>query len=454
MIPLLLILACAGDDSTPTDGPETADTGTPGDGSLSDPLSMPAEPTLETDAFNSAEACQSCHPDQYSEWRTSMHAYAMVDPLFQRLVELRQADLAGREDRFCVQCHSAIGVRGGEVSPGFSFDALSPVVMEGITCESCHKVSGVERDYNSGHVLDPDGPMRSTTANGSTFHESEADGVFAGSEFCGACHDVIEVSGLDLERPYREWRESPSAEEGVTCQDCHMPTVVRAPADNVAPREVRQHRFVGVDVPLIDGWITPEEEQDLRANIQQLLSTSAALRLDAPPEVPHGQTVDVVVTVENKIPAHNLPTGSTFLRQVWVELVATDGAGNVLFVTGDLDDNGDLRDYWSDLDPYGDHDLISLSSNFVDPVGSPTLFSWVASEHTSGAISPLYERSWTLFVPTELATNPTVTIEARLRFRALPPYLLRMVGMTNEIAKLEIYDLASESLTVGLLPPQ
>lgn len=444
-VALLGVLGCAGD--TPT-----TPTGETGITELFDPLSMPAEPTVDLDAFMSAEQCSECHADHYTEWRQSMHAYAMVDPVFQKLTELRQQDLDRTEDRFCVQCHSSIGTRGGAIEAGFSFDTLPDIVMEGITCESCHKVTAVERPYNSGHVIDPAAPMRGPEIGAvtSTAHEIEGDPLFSSSEFCGACHDVLESSGLDLERPYREWLESPSAEAGQECQDCHMPKVERAVAKGGRVQQSSQHRFVGVDIPLIDGWITPEQEEALVGDIQALLDKSAAVRIDAPTTVPLGRTFDVTVTIENLIPAHNLPTGSTFLRQVWLELVARDGEGNVLYATGDLDANGDLRDVWSELDPFGDHDLVTLSSNFVDHQGAPTLFSWVATEHSTRALSPLYDRTATLFVPTGDAVDLDVTVEARLRFRALPPHLLRRLGLHDEVEKLRVFDIASDQVSVTL----
>ncbi|MEQ1568192.1 MAG: multiheme c-type cytochrome [Myxococcota bacterium] len=463
----LALLACNPDPTSPTSGETGADTdtdtdtdtqtetGTPpiDDGLVHDPLSMPAEPTLDPAEFASAEDCGSCHPDHAAEWRTSMHAYAMVDPLFQALVGVRQADLEGTEDQFCVQCHSAIGTRGGEIVPGFSFDDLSPIVKEGITCTSCHSITEVVRDYNSGHVLDPSAPIQGSLQDPQTggAHLAEYNPAFETSEFCGGCHDVIETDGLDLERPYREWTQSPSALAGETCQDCHMRTIER-PAANFGPvRTTHEHRWVGVDVPLVDGFISEGEEQSLREATRELLTGVADLELSAPGAVSSGSTFDVNITAHNRILGHNLPTGSTFLRQVWLELVATDAKGTVLYQTGDLDANGDLKDHWSELEPFGDHDLISLSSGFVDGDGERTLFPWTADEHTTGAIPPGYSRTWSLFVPTEGATGP-VTIEAHLRFRALPPHLLRLVGLGDRVEDLEIHDLASDVITIDLGP--
>lgn len=456
---LLLLVACNGDDP-PTDGttPTGTETGTPPtDGIVTDPLSMPAEPLWDPAVFPPAADCASCHADHYAEWRTSMHAYAMVDPVFQALSRVRQDDLAATEDMFCQQCHSAIGTRGGEIVPFFSYDDLSPIVLEGITCTSCHKVVEVARDHNSGHVIDPAAPMQGPIADPieSPAHASAYNPTFEGSLFCGGCHDVIENSGLDLERPYREWTESPAAREGVECQSCHMPEIVRPAVRGGPERTTHEHRWVGVDVPLLDGWMTPDEEADLRGRISALLATAATVHLAGPPEVRVGETFDVTVTVRNEIPAHNLPTGSTFLRQMWLELVAVDGDGRELYSTGLLDANGDLKDHWSALEPYADADLVSFSSGFVDGDGARTLFPWRAAEHTANAITPEHDRTVTLFVPTASATAGPVSIRARVRFRALPPYLLRTLGMTEaQVAKLDIHDLAEATLSVPLVAPE
>ncbi|RME21274.1 MAG: hypothetical protein D6798_18585 [Deltaproteobacteria bacterium] len=457
-----LLAGCNGDKSGDSGGvdDDSGDTGVTAVDPNHDDLSMPAEPTLDPDSFTSAAECADCHPDHYAQWSRSMHAYAMVDPVYQALVGIRQADLDGTQDQFCTQCHSAIGTRGGEIVPGFSFEDLSPIVMEGITCEACHKVARIDRVYNSGHVLDPEGPIRGplTDPEPSSFHNAagmEYSDIFESAEFCGACHDVVEISGLPLERPYEEWTTSPGRDEGQTCQTCHMPeSSGYAATDTSTVRTLHDHSFVGVDVPLLGGWATPDEVEQIRARIEELLATAATVSLSLPDQVVAGEQLDVVVDIRNDISAHNLPTGSTFLRQVWLEVIATDALGTRLYATGDLDANGDLRDYWSSLDQYGDDDLISLSSGFIDAHGQPTLFSHLATEHTSHALSPLYERTYTLFVPTEGAAPGPITVSARLRLRPFPPYLLRLLELDELIDKLEIYDLDAVVGEVSVVPSE
>ncbi len=440
-----------------TQGDSTAGSDLPAVGPLSDPLSMPAEPLWESADFASATECKGCHTTHYEEWSTSNHAYAMVDPVFRALVAVRQDDFGGEEDRFCTQCHTAIGTRAGECDPGFRFEDLSPRALEGVTCVACHQVTEVNRPYNSGHVLDPGAAMGGPLADpaGNDFHESRHAPFMEESRFCGGCHDVLETSGLNLERPYEEWLESPAAVSGQTCQGCHMPTYAGvAGAGAVAREGLHSHRFGGVALPLLEGFLPDEDtEAAIDADIDELLGSAAGLELAAPSAVGAGTQLDVLVTITNKIDGHYLPTGTTFMRQLWLELTATDSEGRVLYRTGDLDGDGDLRDHWSAEDPYGDADLITLTSSFVDQDGEPVLFPWRASEHLTRAVPPLYQRTYTLFVPVPDDVAGPIHIDARLRFRSVAPYLLRALGLTELVERLVIRELAADAVAVDVSGP-
>lgn len=414
-----LLLGCPG-EPTPVPVP-TADE------RLHDPISMPLTPTVALADFAGAASCAGCHPEHHDAWSTSIHAYAMVDPVFQKLVAIRQADLETTEDRFCVQCHSTIGTRSGQLTEGFSFDDQPSVVMEGITCESCHKATTIERTHNAGHHLDGTAPIQGATGASSPGHATVANPALEESAFCGSCHDVYETDGLPLERPFAEWSSSPAAASGPTCQGCHM-----QPSDYG-----HDHRFVGVDIPLSEGFLNAEQRAEAIQASEDLLQGSAALTLDVRDLAPGG-IASAEVTVTNRIEGHAFPTGSTFNRQVWIELIAR-ADGVPFYTTGTLDGNGDLQDYWSDEAPYGDPDLLTLGSGFTDAGGSPTLFSWHATDHTSTALQPRRTRTWTLFLPVpEDATD--VDIEARLLFRPLAPHLLRKLELGGLADRLPLYE--------------
>ena len=446
IIGLVGLAGCPGNPDPP--GQDT------GSDSQLDPLSMPAEPTLDPADFKSASFCESCHPVHAQEWKLSRHAYAMTDPVFRALTRIRQDDLDGVEDQFCTQCHSSICTRGGECVPGYDFESLSPISLEGITCESCHRVSEVVRPYNSGHALDPNiafvGPIADPQPT--TAHESVAGDLLATAEFCAGCHDVIETSGLNLERPYGEWLESPAAAEGKPCQSCHMPTYDGPAADGAPMRQgLHRHRFVGVELPLVPEIDDdPDLKAELEAEIDELLATAVTVELEVAERVEPGRQLDVVVRVNNEIGAHAFPTGSTNLRQAWVAVTATDANGTVLYQTGHLDENGDLGNFFSRTEPFFDNDLLLLSSTLIDHAGQPTLFPWRAAEHRTGAISPDHDRTFTLFVPVPDDAVGPVEVDATVHFRTYAPFLIDLLGLTDQLGELKVHDIANTTASVTL----
>ncbi len=452
-----LLSACPGngpDAGEPDASLPIEDAGPPAD-PFHDPLATPENPTVDLNNFSEAATCGDCHTQHYSEWRTSMHAYAMVDPVFRALTYVRQQDFGGEQDQFCTQCHTPQGTRGGSIPDMFSFDDLDQRVLDGVSCETCHKAVDVARPYNSGLVIDQFAPMQGPFDDpvASNFHASVKSDLISESVICAACHDVVETSGLNLERPYEEYLESPGFADGRTCQECHMPTYSGVAAIDSPEREVHRHTFVGVDVPLLDGFVTEEEREEIRSEVHELLEGCGEVTLSADPVVGAGTQLDLFVTIDNKIDSHSLPTGSTFIRQMWVEVTATDAMGNVLYQTGDLDDNGDLRDAFSELDPYGDDDLLRLSSSLINQFGSPEIFTWRAAEHISNAISAGYDRVYTLFIPVpEDAVGP-IAVDARLRFRSHGPYLLRALGLDEHVEKLEVVDVDADSIEVEVQAP-
>ncbi|MCA8938880.1 MAG: hypothetical protein KDB07_03695, partial [Planctomycetes bacterium] len=82
-----------------------------------------------------------------------------------------------------------------------------------------------------------------------------------------------------------------------------------------------------------------------------------------------GETLTFFVETGNGTTGHSVPTGFTAERVTWLHVKVVDARGKTIFVSGDTDPNGDLRDEHSlyvhngelEADPF----LLSLQSNFL-----------------------------------------------------------------------------------------
>lgn len=400
-----------------------------------------SETRVDIQAFRSAEVCRSCHPDHYEQWSLSAHRYAMHDPVFQALTLRRQDDLLGHEDGHCTACHSPIATRSGDVRPGDTFEQLAPISLEGVTCEACHKVSGLDRPNNAGHQYDPEGPMFGTLPEGSEspFHGVQFSSLHQTSEFCAGCHDVIEEAVV-LEQPYQEWSTSTSSQNDVACQSCHM----RSRPGYASPlgpwrESVHDHTFVGVDIPIDGGELTEEERETLRTSIEGLLANTASMGIE-PVDTSSG-ALTFHVSVTNDVEGHNLPTGSTFYRQMWIELIVFDASGEPILSRGTLDENGRLSNV-------GDEDI--FHSTLVDVIGEPTWFPWEAEEHIVRSLAPHERRNVAYELELPDAIQGPIDIEARLLFRPFSVRLLEALELDEFAENLPIYEITSAHKQVDL----
>lgn len=170
-----------------------------------------------------ASDCSGCHVEQVAAWRTSRHAAAMGLGLTGQAIEDRAAQ--------CDRCHAPLAEQAG----------TTPLTAEGVTCAACH-VRGWARS----------GPPR---REGVAAVENAPHGGFtevadyADPAFCSTCHDfsanATPVGGKRLQETTEEWRRTPAAAAGKTCQTCHLPD--------------RAHTFAGVhDAALVKAAFTAE----------------------------------------------------------------------------------------------------------------------------------------------------------------------------------------------------
>lgn len=400
-----------------------------------------------------AEQCQPCHPQHYEEWRISMHAYAFEDPVFHALntLMLQQQPI---DEQFCMRCHTPLGSLFGETLSGTAKERVSPLARQGISCDVCHMMAlphpagrGVWRFRLDGVRI---GNIPEPVPN--TFHASAFDPQLSRSEACAPCHDVVNPLGVLVERTYTEWRESPYPGRGITCQVCHMPWTAEPSVPGGPQRRRHSHLMPGVDVALS---AFPGQER-LREAVEYLLQNALRMLVTAPAELAAQDLLRLRLVLANNITGHDIPTGSIFTRQMWLEVIVREAAtGRVLYETGTLDSRGDLRTLHS-LDVQQGRALLDTALVLFNGTalrnGRPAFF-WEAHTVRFNTIPAFDSRAVLYTVPPPPGGWPgTLEISVRLRFRALPPYLLRAIGVEELVERLPIFDMEQDRRRVTIRP--
>ncbi|MCA9154406.1 MAG: hypothetical protein KDA38_06445 [Planctomycetales bacterium] len=365
------------------------------------PNTCDVRPLMEMD-FPSAKQCAACHPRQYEQWSRSMHAYAQHSPVFEAFNLTLVERTAGTIGTFCTRCHTNIGTSLGE-NESVRNVHRSRISMEGVTCVTCHRRAYGHYKSSSRVAIEPGGvndacifgPFENPVSEQAGSHPSKPSSYIRTSQFCGECHDVTNPEGIRLEEAFSEWHNSPAAKNGITCHHCHMgpvqglpipedhrplgpaAVVPGIPEDQMPLRRLSDHTFAGPDYSLLPDtefplkldWmyevdyrdpskLTPYQQRTLlelrRSNREsnaiynakryELLRNGARIKVTHPSAARPGDPLPVRVDVVSTTAGHSFPTGFTAERQLWISVELRDPSGKVVFASGDLDHNADLRD--------------------------------------------------------------------------------------------------------------
>ena len=262
--------------------------------------------------YPSATTCGTCHPRHFEEWAVSQHSYAQLSPAYMALQNFINSQVNGTNGDFCIRCHNQVGMNMEEPTQISNLER-HPTSREGITCIVCHRVANIYNKASGrialveGDLLQPvygpagnkelkrvldnrqeyrvvtkaDEPGRKIHTEAIEFKEIST------STFCGTCHDVTLLNGFRLEEAFSEYRDSPAAAKGISCQDCHMGKVQgivsgydEGPAAVVGgvptkSRKLTNHIMAGPDYSLVHPGIFPHN-----AEAQQLATLAEWLTFD------------------------------------------------------------------------------------------------------------------------------------------------------------------------------
>ncbi len=189
-------------------------------------LFSPPEAPAERRRWVSSRQCRECHPEVYAEWDGSWHSKSFVDPDVRDLSkEFTNTD--------CIDCHAPRPVF--ETGVGKRVLPRSDRRAEGVDCIACHLLPSGDV---AGTIDDPRAACRPVA-------KLELQRV----DYCGVCHNQ--------HKTVDQWRDTPYAEQGIGCLECHMPF------RDGDPNRGRDHTMAAAhDLDLIRGAIVLEARRE------------------------------------------------------------------------------------------------------------------------------------------------------------------------------------------------
>jgi nitrate/TMAO reductase-like tetraheme cytochrome c subunit len=349
---------------------------------------------------------------------------------------------------FCGSCHDVTLLNGFKLEEAFTEFKASPAIKEnGTTCQDCHmgRIQGVASGYDYGPAAIVGGvPSRDRKLTNHTF---------AGPDY-SVIHPGLFPFNVDAQKfkTPAEWLQFDyKAGWG---------------ADKFENSISKDHKFPAA-------WQSRDERYDAQAILKvqfERLAKVRQLRLQVLRNGIHlSDKINIIksdpnglqfsVDVINATLGHGVPTGFDAERLYFLEVTVKDSQGNRVYVSGDRDPNGDVRDEHSVYVRNGerelDEDLFSLQSIFlvrtirggervqvlptnlsadVLPFVRPEMRATTLVGHPLGArkhkqtIEPLGRRTATYTVPAnKLRSGEHYTITVRFIVQMVPVNLVDAV---------------------------
>jgi hypothetical protein len=303
------------------------------------------------------------NPDKYGALKTSNEDPSRrANAVHRESIPFFQLRVPG----FCGSCHDVFAPNGFRLEDAFSEFKTSPAARcKKQSCQDCHM--GVVPGVAAGYATAP----AARVGNASTPPRRRTNHMFVGPDYS------IIHPGLYPHHPRAIREEKGPAEDGLATMrewllfDPHSgwgtdEFEANVPKDTVFPAAWADatRRRQGRDI-LNEQYQLLAEATAAR---HQLLSTGYQLS-DIMVEHADSKGLRFKVKVFNGTDGHGVPTGFDAERLVFVRVTVTNSAGQVVYKSGDLDPNGDVRNEHSvyvhnGLLPLDKH-LFSLQTKFI-----------------------------------------------------------------------------------------
>ena len=257
---------------------------------------------------------------------------------------------------FCGSCHDVTLVTGVRLEEAFSEYKASPASREGTSCQDCHM--GKDPGTPSGYFHEPVAivggkPTRARKRTNHMFIGPDSSvlhpGVFPHNPSASELATIPEWSEFDV-----------SAGWGTDDFEDTLPDSQEFPTRWTEVAERYEARaLVEENIELLR---KAEEERKKLLRTGYQLGAVVVERAD-----PKG--IRFRVEVKSGTDGHNVPTGFDAERLVFLRVTVRDREGGIVFESGDLDPNGDLRDSHSIYVRNGalprDEQLFNLQTKFL-----------------------------------------------------------------------------------------
>ncbi len=347
--------------------------------------------------------------------------------------------------QFCGSCHDVTLLNGFRLEEAFTEFKASPAIKQnGTTCQDCHmgRIQGVPSGYDFGPAAIVGGvPTRDRKLTNHTFAGPDYSVIHPGLFPFNADAQKLKSPAEWIQFDYKAGWGTDKFENSIS----------------------KDYKFPAT-------WQSRDERYDARAilNVQfERLAKVRQLRLQVLRNGIHlSEKINVIksdpsglqfsVDVINATLGHGVPTGFDAERLYFLEVTVKDSHGNKVYVSGDRDPNGDVRDTHSVYVHNGelpvDEDLFSLQSIFlvrtirggereqilptnlsadVLPFVRPEMRATTLVGHPQGArkhkqtIEPLGRRTATYTVPAnKLRSGEHYTITVRFIVQMVPVNLI------------------------------
>jgi hypothetical protein len=260
------------------------------------------------------------------------------------------------ESAFCGTCHDVTLMNGFRLEEAFSSFKNSPAAHAGTKCQDCHM--GLEPGKVSGFANEP----AAIVGGVPTKPRKRTNHMFAGPDYSiihpGLFPHNDKAAALAT---MREWLTF----------DYKAGWGTDKFEDKVARNTKFPKRWESID-DRYDARAILDEQFKLLAEMQtqRVKILRAAYQLsDFVVKKADKNGIKFAIKFNNATDGHNAPTGFDAERPLWMHVTVTDQAGKVVFESGDLDPNGDVRDLHSSYVHHGklpqDEYLFSLQSKFI-----------------------------------------------------------------------------------------